>query len=136
MTEFIFNDQLNNVTRSVFFSHEALVNTYPNTDLTKEETKFDATNISLEMKDLLVYQIIRDNNGILRIGESAFNPETNLQNISVVYNKEYHFHFHPGDILHIVLQYNPPIVDQAGFQGLFGGQQMNSRKYEIIIHLT
>ena len=115
-------------TNSIFFSYEALKQTYPGVTLSEEELMINGNRISNQLNDIKIF--ILDRNFENTIGDVSYN--TNIENISYVYDKEYIFHFLPGDSLQLMIEINPSF-NAADYPYIGNINQITGRKYEVKI---
>lgn len=118
--------------KSVFFDYDTLKQIYPNCILTKDDTTVNGNTISEYLNDLKIYILDRSNNSI--IGGDDYTEVTSLENVSVVYEKEYNFNFFPGDMLKFIIELKPT-TDSSKYPAGFNLSAVTSRKYEIVINI-
>ncbi len=120
--EFIHENQ------SLFFSFDVLKNTYPNIALTEEDLIINGNSISTQLNNVKMFSLDRNNESL--IGDSSYN--TDVENASYVYDKEYTFHFFPGDSLQMIIEINPSF-NQEDYPNIGNINEITGRKYEIKI---
>ena len=124
----IYEKEFVHENQSLFFSFHKLKETYPNVTLSEEELIMNGNSISTQLNSIKMYSLDRNNTSL--IGDISYNID--IENVSYVYNKEYNFHFFPGDSLQLIIEINPSF-NQEHYPNIGNVNQITGRKYEIKI---